>query len=220
MRGLSPVHCPSIVRKATITCATRRTRVASARAAPPHQEVASSVAGPRVPPESRLRKEEDAARTSHHGLAPKERGLSLVQRPCAIYEPTTTSTARRARAARFRAAPLPQRQRAQLGINEAVPRVPRESRLRKEEAAASTSHHGLATKERGLLPMQCPSIAHASTTSSAVRRARAASSSSALIHKQALGLPLRQQILLCLLRKIVIYRLDLTDLQEGYCPIN
>ena len=34
---------------------------------------------------------------SHHGRAPKERGLSKVRRPYLVHRPTTTSAARRAR---------------------------------------------------------------------------------------------------------------------------
>ena len=50
---------------------------------------------------------EAAAGTSQHGLAPKERGLSLVQWPFIGHEPTTTSAVRRARAASARAGPTP-----------------------------------------------------------------------------------------------------------------
>ena len=45
------------------------------------------------------------------------------------------------------------------------------------EAAADTSHHGLASKERGYSPAQYLSRRHGLTTSSAAWRARAASSS-------------------------------------------
>ena len=50
------------------------------------------------------------------------------------------------------------------------------SRLRKVEAAAGMSHHGLAPKERSRSPVQCPSIARKVTTTRAARRARTASS--------------------------------------------
>ena len=53
------------------------------------------------------------ASTSEHGLAPKERGLSLVQRPSIGHEPTTTSAARRARAASTRVVPPPEREQVQ-----------------------------------------------------------------------------------------------------------
>ena len=44
------------------------------------------------------------------------------------------------------------------------------------EVTALTSHHGLAQKERGLPPVQCPSVVHRPIPTSAARRARAASS--------------------------------------------
>ena len=64
------------------------------------RETASAVARPRVPSERRLRKEEAAARTSHHGLAPVKRGHSPVQRPFIAYGATALHAARqRARTA-------------------------------------------------------------------------------------------------------------------------
>ena len=50
--------------------------------------------------------------------------------------------------------------------------MPRESRLRKVEAASGTLHHGRAPKDRGLSLAQCPSNAHGPTTTSTARRAR------------------------------------------------
>lgn len=50
------------------------------------------------------------AGTSHRSRASKERGLSSVQRASAAYESTTAGASRRARVARFSAAPRPQRQ--------------------------------------------------------------------------------------------------------------
>ena len=47
------------------------------------------------------------------------------------------------------------------------------------EAAACTSHEGLAPKDRGLSTMQCSFIGYAPTITSAARRARAASSRTA-----------------------------------------
>ena len=44
------------------------------------------------------------------------------------------------------------------------------------EVTALTSHHGLAQKERGLPPVQCPSVVHRPIPTSAARRTRAASS--------------------------------------------
>ena len=52
-------------------------------------------------------------------------------------------------------------------------RVSRENRLRKVEAAASTSYHGLALMERGFLLVQCSFIGNGSATSRPGRRTRA-----------------------------------------------
>ena len=97
----------------TTTSAARRAHTASARAAPPPEREraqwrdrvwAHAQAGCSL---------KVAADTSEHGLAPKERGSLLVQWSFLGYGPTTTSAARRARAASVRAAPPPERERAQ-----------------------------------------------------------------------------------------------------------
>ena len=54
--------------------------------------------------------------------------------------------------------------------------VSRESRLCKVEATAGTSYHGLATKDRDFLPVQCPVVEHRPTTTRPARRAQAESS--------------------------------------------
>ena len=97
---------------------------------------------------------EATARTSHHGLAPKERGLPPVQCPFIARTPIKASAARRARAASLRVSPPPERQPAQwrsFACHANAGCV--------MEATARTSHHGLAPKERGLPPVQCPFIA-------------------------------------------------------------
>ena len=67
---------------------------------------------------------EASAGTSHHGLAPKERGLSPVQWHCKVHGPITTNAARRARAAILNAAPPPKRQRAQWRAHARVTQKP------------------------------------------------------------------------------------------------
>ena len=53
--------------------------------------------------------------------------------------------------------------------------VPRGSWIRKIDAAAGTSDHGLAPKKEGFPPVQCPFNGPGSTATSATRRARSAS---------------------------------------------
>ena len=85
------------------------------------------------------------------------------------HEPTTTSAARRAREASSRAAPPPQRQRAQARLR----CVTRGAGL-VLEAAAGTSHHGRAPKERGLSPAQRLSKAWADHNQRGTARAQQA----------------------------------------------
>ena len=115
---------------------------------------------------------EVAALTSRHGLAPKERGLSPVQCPSIPRRPkNTTSAARRASVASSRVLPPSERQPGQWRA-----RACRAKAGCVLEATARTSHHGLAQKEIGLPPVQCPSIARMAIAASAAWRARAASS--------------------------------------------
>jgi hypothetical protein len=100
------------------------------------RETASAVARPRVPPERRLRKEEAAARTSHHGLALVTRGLSLMQRPSLAYGATKIHAAwRRARTARAHDAPPLERQRAQWRARACQTRNPSDYRGRTRHVA-------------------------------------------------------------------------------------
>ena len=96
---------------------------------------------------------EVTARTSHHGLAPKERGLSSVQCPSIVRKPITTNAARRTRAAGLRVPPPPERQPAQWRLSAC-----HENTAFTLEVTALTSHHGLAPKERGVPPVQCPCV--------------------------------------------------------------
>ena len=169
-RGLPPVQCPFIARRPIATSAARRARAASSRVSPPPERqpaqwrsfACHANAGCAL---------EATARTSHHGLAPKERGLPPVQCPFIARRPITASAARRARAASLRVSPPPERQPAQW--RSCACHAKAGCAL---EATARTSHHGLAPKERGLPPVQCPFIARTPITTSAARRARAASS--------------------------------------------
>ena len=113
---------------------------------------------------------EAVAGTSHHGLAPKERGLSSVQWPCIGYEQTTTSAARRARVASTRAAPTPERQQAQWRARAFSTRNPAVL-----EAAGGTSHYGLAPNEKDVSPVRWTCMGYRLTTTSAAWRARVAS---------------------------------------------
>jgi len=86
--------------------------------------------------------------------------------------PITASAARRAHAARLRVLLPPERQPAQWRL-----RVGYAKAGGVLEVAALTSRHGLAPKERGLSPVQCPSIPRRpKNTTSAARRASVASS--------------------------------------------
>ena len=69
------------------------------------RKTASTMACPRVPPESRLQKKEVAARTPRHGLTPAKRGLSLVQHPFIACRASETHAIRRARTASAHDAP-------------------------------------------------------------------------------------------------------------------
>ena len=120
---------------------------------------------------------------SHHGLAPKERGLPPVQ--CSFIGSEAILPARRgARARRARAhcnSPTARALRhlpTESGRSGALVCARRESRLRKVKASAGTSHHGLTEKERGLPPVQCFFTGLGATpTTCVVRRVRAASAS-------------------------------------------
>ena len=166
-RGLSLVQRPSLGHDLSKTSAARRAQAASARAGPP-PERESERSGAIACAHTRKRAVwETAAGSSQHGLAPKGGGLSLVQWPFIGHEPTTTSAARRARSASARAAPPLHRERARWRD-----RVCAHAQAGcSSEAAAGTSEHGLAPKERALSLVQCPSLGHAPTTTSAARRA-------------------------------------------------
>ena len=164
------MQCPSLVRRAITASAARRARAASSRVSPPPERqpaqwrsyACHANAGCVL---------EVTARTSHHGLAPKERGLSPVQCHYIVRSTITTSAARRARAASSRVSPPPERQPAQWRL-----RACHANAGCVLEVTARTSHHGLAPKERGLPPVQYPLKVRKPTTASAARRARAASS--------------------------------------------
>ena len=100
-RHLPPVKCHSIARGPITASTTRRARAASSRVLPPPGK---------QPAQWRLRVGharagcafEVIARTSHHGLAPKERGLPSVQGPSMSRRTIAASAPRRARARQAR----------------------------------------------------------------------------------------------------------------------
>ena len=113
---------------------------------------------------------ETKAGACHLGLAQNKTGFSLLQCPSIGHEPTTTSAARRARAANALATPPPERERAQW-----------RNRVCAHAGRLPVGDRGWyvgtrpCTEERGLSLVQWPSKGHGSTTTSATRRARAAS---------------------------------------------
>ena len=164
------MQCPYMVQGATAASAARRARAASLRVLPlsetqPAQwrsRASHAKAGCAL---------EVTARTSHHGLARKERGLPPVQCRSVVRRTTISSVARRARAASLRVSPPPERQPAQWRW-----RAFHANAGCTLEATARTSHHGLARKERSIPPVQCHSIVRSTVTTSAARHAREASS--------------------------------------------
>ena len=111
-RGIPPVQCRSVVRRTTISSVARRARAASLRVSPPPE---------RQPAQWRWRAchanagctLEATARTSHHGLARKERGLPPVQYHYVVRSTITISAAQHAREASSRVSPPPEKQPAQ-----------------------------------------------------------------------------------------------------------
>ena len=87
------------------------------------RETASTVARSRLSRESRLRVV-GGRTTSHHGLAPTERGLPPVQCPFMARGPISTSAARRARAASAHAPSPPKGQAAQWHARALATRKP------------------------------------------------------------------------------------------------
>ena len=111
---------------------------------------------------------EVTARTSHHSLSPKERGLPPAL--CPFYsaggDRRQRGTARARQACVFR--PIPRHSQRSGACASVVTRKPA-VRWRAQLARRT----GLAPKEGGLIPVQCPFISHGSTTTSAARRAHA-----------------------------------------------
>ena len=107
------------------------------------------------------------ARTSRHGLAWKERGLPSVQCSFIARESIAASQARRTRAVSSRVSPPPETQPAQWRS-----RVDHAKTGNALEVTARTSHHGPAREDRGLPPVQCPSVARDPIAASPARRAR------------------------------------------------
>ena len=158
----------------TTTRAAWRARTASSSGAPPpprqrasaRVRCASSGAGMAL---------EAAAGTSHHGRAPRKRGLSptLYFCCCACGDHNQRGTARTHRNLEC-CASSPKT----AGDGARVRRVTSGAGLALE-TAAGTSHHGQALMENGLSPARCPSTGHRPTIISTVLRAHVASSSAA-----------------------------------------
>ena len=164
-RGLSPVQCFCIGYGSITTSAALRARAASPRAAPTPERHAAQRCS-RVCHAKVGYALEVPAGTSHHGRAPKERGLSPGQCSCIWHRPTTASVARRACAASSRAAQPPERHPPQRHVRTCDAKVGCTL-----EAAAGTSHHGRVLRERGLSPVQCFCTRYGPITTSAARRA-------------------------------------------------
>ena len=111
-RGFTPVQCLYMGHVPTTSRAARRTRVASARAAPaPHGQPTQWKACVRHANGGRSLKA--VASTFKHGRAPREKGVTPVQCSFLGHGLSTTSTPRRARFASERAAPPPHKQPTQ-----------------------------------------------------------------------------------------------------------
>ena len=170
-RAVSLAQWASIEHESIPTSAARRAHAASARfAPPPERESARGGASSHVHAQESCFLEA-AAGTSVHGLAPRERALSLAQWASIEHEPTPTSAARHAHAASARGAPPPERDSVRGGAFFCA--HAQESCLL--ETATDTSERGLAPRERAVSLAQWASIEHESTPTSAARRARTAS---------------------------------------------
>ena len=108
--------------------------------------------------------------SSHHGLAPKDRGLPPMQSPSTVRGPITTSTARCARAASLPVSPPPERQPAQWRL--IACHVNAGCAL---EVTARRLRQGLAPNGRGLPTVPYSPVAGGPTSTSVTRRARAES---------------------------------------------
>ena len=165
IRRCSPLQGLCMMRGPIATSAAQRACAASLRVTPPPK---------RQPAQWRLFAcnanagcaLEATARTSHHGLAPKERGLPLAKCHTMARRPNKIVAARCVR--------------GKLACVATFYRQPAQWRLFARnanagcalEATARTSHHGLAPKERGLLLAKWHSMAHKTITTSAARCAR------------------------------------------------
>ena len=97
-RGLPPMQYPFVERKLITASAARHAREASLRVLPP-PEIQPAQWGLRACHANAGCALEVTARTSHHGLARKERVLPPMRCPYIVQGPTAASAARRARAA-------------------------------------------------------------------------------------------------------------------------
>ena len=126
---------------------------------------------------------EAAAGTSERGRAPMERAASLAQWAFIENASTLTSAARHAYAASARAAPPHENASARGGVFSCA--HAQESYLL--EAVAGTSERGCAPRKRAVSLAQWASTEHASTPTSAARRAHGASARAAPPRKLLVG---------------------------------
>ena len=116
-----------------------------------------------------MRQRRARAVTWEHGLAPKEGGFSLVQRPSTSHRRSADSAARRARASEANLLGLVPKDSERSGAQTCYTRKP----PHQVRARAVTWEHGLALKEGGFSLVQRPSLAHRPSAASAARRAHA-----------------------------------------------
>ena len=162
-RDLLPVEC-SIIPHQPISTSADGARAASSRASPPPE---------RQPPQWRsFACHENAgcaleiiARTSHHGLASNERGLSPVKCRSVARGSITVNATRLTRTASSRVLQPPERQPPQWRLRACHANA--DCTL---EVTARTSHHGLVPKQRGLPPVQCLFLLHRKILTSAAKR--------------------------------------------------
>ena len=141
-----PVH---VARTGRNQCGTAHARI-KLSGCTASGETGSAVARAHVPHKSALwiggHNWHVAPRSCNEGEVPSAATVRFT-----VPEPTTTGAARRARAASSRAAPPPERQPAQWRA-----RTCHEKAACASEAATDTWHHGLATEQRDLPPLQFP----------------------------------------------------------------
>ena len=167
-RAVSLAQWDSIGQGTTPTSAARRAHAASARGAPPpERESARGCAYSCVHAQESLWLKA-AASMSERCRAPREGTVSLAQWTSMGHEPTPTSAAQRVHAASARGARPPERECARWRVCVCA----HANAGCSTEAAAGTSQHGRAPRQRAVSLAQWASIGHEPTPTSAEKRAR------------------------------------------------